>query len=744
MKVVEIQREPELQGLRETWNLLLSSAASKTIFLTWEWVTAWWSTYGKPGQLRVLVASDDSGAVIGIAPLYRHTPKKYGQTVSALSFIGDHSSDSDYLDFIIASGREAEVLEGFRRHLDDELSQGAVLDLNETPETSPSLPLLRQMAAAEKMIWRETDVPCGTVHLPETWEEYLAMLRPRFRTKVRSVLRSLEERSDVRFGFCDDAQQTQRLLQVLFDLHTRRWAEQGGPGVFGWDLKRRFYHELSDRLLERGWLRFSWLEWNGCILACQYGFAHDGTYFQLQEGYEPASEHWNVGVGLRAWSIRELLKQGIHEYDFMAGMGRHKTDWGAETKLSKRLLLARPKPTTALFCRGEKWEESAKEAAKKWIPQKLLALRQVKAAPRLTGSKPGHDSVSGADRVRHGLANCYLHSGLPSLIRPLRERYQFSVSGRSRTTVVSINRRTKPSARILYYHRVNDDNDPFFPAITTELFERQMQYISRHYSVVSLADLVRHLNDGPVETVVAITFDDGYRDNYLGAYPILKKYGLPATIFLTTGSIDSSEPMWFEQLLQALKETPREHVDIEIDLPRRLWLRTPAERLAANGQIFNLLKPLPDADRRNGIRHVLAQLQASSDGERTGKMLTWDDVRLMKQNGIDFGGHTVTHPFLSKLQGDQVTWEVSECKRRIEEELQEPVRHFAYPNGREEDFGAWNKRLIRDAGYDAAVTTIWGMNDPSTDLMELKRGGPWEPYFPLFAYKMDWYQLMND
>ena len=116
----------------------------------------------------------------------------------------------------------------------------------------------------------------------------------------------------------------------------------------------------------------------------------------------------------------------------------------------------------------------------------------------------------------------------------------------------------------------------------------------------------------------------------------------------------------------------------------------------------------------------------------------------MKCHGIDFGGHTVTHPFISKLSGDQVFWEAAECKRRIEGELQLPVDHFAYPNGREEDFGSWNKDVIRKAGYCAAVTTMWGMNYASTDPMELRRGGPWESTLDLFAYKLDWYQLVND
>lgn len=115
----------------------------------------------------------------------------------------------------------------------------------------------------------------------------------------------------------------------------------------------------------------------------------------------------------------------------------------------------------------------------------------------------------------------------------------------------------------------------------------------------------------------------------------------------------------------------------------------------------------------------------------------------MQAHGVDFGGHTVTHPFISKLTPEQVTWEASECKRRIEAELQAPVEHFAYPSGREEDFQASNKELIRAAGYRAALTTIWGTNHHSTDRMEFRRGGPWEENPALFAYKLDWYELLD-
>jgi peptidoglycan/xylan/chitin deacetylase (PgdA/CDA1 family) len=290
---------------------------------------------------------------------------------------------------------------------------------------------------------------------------------------------------------------------------------------------------------------------------------------------------------------------------------------------------------------------------------------------------------------------------------------------------------------------VNDDRDPFFPAISSSLFAQEMRHLARHYKVVSMPNLVKHLEGGPPEPVLAITFDDGYRDNYENAFPILQRFGLPSTIFLTTGTMDYDDPIWFEQLAHALKKTTLEHLDLEIDIPRRFFLHTQEERLRANNRIFGLLRDLPDTERTQWLPRILHQLGVADNGERHGKMLTWDQARYMSTRGVGFGGHTVNHPFLSRLTRENACWEASECKRRIETELQLPVECFAYPNGREKDLGPWSNEVILSAGYRAAVTTIWGMNYSSTDRMQLKRGGPWEESQALFSYKLDWYQLVD-
>jgi peptidoglycan/xylan/chitin deacetylase (PgdA/CDA1 family)/CelD/BcsL family acetyltransferase involved in cellulose biosynthesis len=740
MTVREIRDAAELNALQPAWNELLRASASNSLFLTWEWVASWWAGYGKTNHLRVLTAFDERGILRGIAPFQSKTVRRYGQNFEVLAFAVDGSNDSDYLDLIIAPGYESAVVAEFRNHLQPDLDHGVVLLLNEIPEASPNRAIFRQWAEEKKLLFAETDVPCGSVSLPETWDEYITTLRSRFRTKVRSVLRELEANPDVKFGFCSVPEELEAMLPTLFDLHTRRWATEGKPGVFGWDQKRDFYAAMAPLMLDRGWLRLSWLSWRGKILACQLGFAYDGKYLLLQEGYEPESEHLNLGVGLRAWSIREFLKQGIREYDFLAGrVLRHRSDWGAATKFSKQISIAESTPKNRLFFYGPEWESALRDSVKRLIPERVLAVRK----QRLERAASNQDIAPATGRFQKTVAQCYYNLHLPALARPLRERYRLAVSSGRGVPGISLRRRTEPAARILYYHGVNNDVGPFSSAISIQRFEQEMRFVAKHYRVVSLRELVNHLDSDSPEMVVAITFDDGYKDNYENAFPILQRYQVPATIFLTTGALDSGEPLWFERLAQSLRRASVESIDLDIDIPRRFFLRTETERIEANGKIYGLLRAMSDSDLRDWLTRILQKLRAAGDEAPRNQMLTWDQVRSMNRRGIDFGGHTVTHPFISRLERPQVAWELSECKRRIEEELQSPVDLFAYPSGREQDFGKWNKDLVRNAGYRAAVTTIWGMNDRSTDRMELRRGGPWEETAAEFATKLDWYQLVN-
>lgn len=361
--------------------------------------------------------------------------------------------------------------------------------------------------------------------------------------------------------------------------------------------------------------------------------------------------------------------------------------------------------------------------------------------PPTADSRLGSASLGGY--IRRAVARGYFHLGGPAVSRLIRSRYEGATSATGHLLHRSWRRRVQPTGRILCYHRVNDDRNPFFPSMPVAVFDQQMRHIARYHRVVTLTQLVDHLAGGSAEPVLAITFDDGYRDNFENALPALRRHGLPATIFLTTGSLDSGEPLWFERLARAIQTTPQAFLDIELHSPRRMWLRSQEERIRVNKELFAALRQMPGDERHSSLTRILRQLNVPDAGPRTNTMLAWDQVRLMKQHGIEFGGHTVTHPYLSRLSTEQVAWEVSECKRRIEAELQSEVIHFAYPNGRREDFTSYSKTMLREAGYQTAVTTIWGVNDAATDRMELRRGQPWEQDEALFAYKLDFYQLVN-
>src|SRR5262249_5130912 len=158
-------------------------------------------------------------------------------------------------------------------------------------------------------------------------EAYQASLKSRFRTKVRSTLREITTSHEVRFRRAQSAMDLKTDLQTLFDLHEKRWESKGVKGVFRNLAKRQFYERIASLFLARGWLAFDFLELDGAAVACQMCFNYRGTQFLLQEGFDPRLSSESVGIALRAMVFKKAIEEGIRHYDFLAGVGRHKTQW---------------------------------------------------------------------------------------------------------------------------------------------------------------------------------------------------------------------------------------------------------------------------------------------------------------------------------------------------------------------------------------------------------------------------------
>ncbi|HXH84022.1 MAG TPA: polysaccharide deacetylase family protein, partial [Candidatus Tectomicrobia bacterium] len=291
------------------------------------------------------------------------------------------------------------------------------------------------------------------------------------------------------------------------------------------------------------------------------------------------------------------------------------------------------------------------------------------------------------------------------------------------------------SFQVLTYHRVNDDADPFFPALPTRVFERHMAYVASVYRVLTVEELVERQAERRVpRNALAITFDDGYRDTLTHAAPILARHGLPATVFVTTGCIGTGEIPWFDVLAMALRETP--HAGIVAPWGEPIGLERRAERTRALERLQRHFKSLPEDRFAPELDAVLAALGAPEPALFKDWMLSWEDVHALAGLGFSIGAHTITHPILSRL-GERRAWaEIAGSRQAIQAAGQPAPRAFAYPNGGADDYTPAVVRLVERAGFRCAVTTRGGLNGPRTPRLELRRGGPWEHDDATFGLKL--------
>ncbi len=278
-----------------------------------------------------------------------------------------------------------------------------------------------------------------------------------------------------------------------------------------------------------------------------------------------------------------------------------------------------------------------------------------------------------------------------------------------------------PKFGILCYHRVGTEGVPLFSRLEPKVFEAQMRYVKKYYRVVPLRQLCCELQDArPVEPTLAITFDDGYRDVYSYAFPVLQKYQIPATIYLIGRCMETGEVPWYDRIFVGLRLTADSVFEADLDTPRRFQLSSGAARAAAAWEIICYLRTLPDRIRREWCVAFERRFRIS-ERELADRMLTWEQVRTMQRSGVHFGAHTMTHPCVSRLDTTGLQDELLRSRQLLENALQTTVVDFAYPFGKLDDCGLVAEQFLALSGYSSAVTTMEGMNFPGTNLLRLRR-----------------------
>jgi len=286
---------------------------------------------------------------------------------------------------------------------------------------------------------------------------------------------------------------------------------------------------------------------------------------------------------------------------------------------------------------------------------------------------------------------------------------------------------------ILNYHRIGDpaqtpyDSGTF--SATTEEFDRQIACLKRRFHMATLEEALAGETARPAPSML-ITFDDGYRDNYTEAFPVLKSHGVPAVFFLPTAFVGTGRIPWWDSIAYILKHSGNRKIQLEYPEAVRYDLdREPVLRAIA--QVLDIAK-------RSEVRTdlLIADLESACDRPRPSAgaercFLSWDEAREMQAAGMAFGSHTHTHEILSKLSPDRQLEELKTSREIMERELAHPIRTLAYPVGAPSTFSAATMEAAERAGYVAAFSFFGGINIPGRmERFNIRRVGVSNPSIP--------------
>jgi peptidoglycan/xylan/chitin deacetylase (PgdA/CDA1 family) len=273
---------------------------------------------------------------------------------------------------------------------------------------------------------------------------------------------------------------------------------------------------------------------------------------------------------------------------------------------------------------------------------------------------------------------------------------------------------------ILIYHRVLAAPDPLFPEqVDARRFEQHLRLLRRWFHLLPLAEALRRLGERSLPSrAVCITFDDGYADNAEVALPILQRYQAPATFFVASGFLDGG-CMWNDAVIEVVRNAPGERLNLSRSGFGVVDIGCPVRRRAVIDMLLAALKYLPPEERIERVKLMARRF--------TPTMLSSDQLLALHRAGMEIGAHTVSHPILTSISNAEARAEIANGRARLQEIIQAQVALFAYPNGKPgQDFEQRHVNMLREQGFDGAVTTAWGAARPDTDPFYLPRFTPWD------------------
>jgi CelD/BcsL family acetyltransferase involved in cellulose biosynthesis len=354
-----IETAEEFRALREDWDALVQQNPATTIFQTWEWLYSWWEAYGSAHRLRILVASDESGRILAIAPLMIRWSRVGFWPMRTLEFIGGHSAASEYLDFVTLPGMETVAASRFMTHLVEE-GGWDLLRFYQLAGDGTTRQLVCESKDSDLHLSPIDMQPSLYIALRTSWESYVEGLRPHARKNLRQYRRRIEAAGT--FEVVEERDYSEASLAEFERLHKARMRLAGRVTNFESPAFGTFHRLVAERCAKRGTLRVYFLRHEGKNVATLYGFALHGRFFFYNSGFDPEYGSQNVGTALLSYAIERCIDAGMTEFDFL-GPGDYKERWGVEERQKLTFAVSRNARTARLYA-------SARQGlVRQWIKQ---------------------------------------------------------------------------------------------------------------------------------------------------------------------------------------------------------------------------------------------------------------------------------------------------------------------------------------------------------------------------------------
>jgi CelD/BcsL family acetyltransferase involved in cellulose biosynthesis len=337
-------RQVEFDDIRSQWSELEKAGEVPTIFQTIGWVETWWKNL--QGERRqILLAAFDGNFLVGIAPLY--TEKMSIKGLPLLTILRPMGGrESDYHSFILKTSLASEVLSAFMDHLKRmEWDVGWLINIRQDTVLGSQAPTILKKAGY--LASTKQGIACPYISLKTTFESYRQGLAKSIRHNINNYSNKLGRVGKVIFikGGAGD-------MGDFFKLHDMRWREQGQSGALNSDELMTF-HRQAARLLAP-YLNLSFLELDGRRIACQYGYDFNGIRYFYLPGMDPAFRDYRLGTIMIIEQIKDAIKQGLMEFDFMRGEESYKYHFTGTQRRNIEVFFSKDRLKWSLFCLAEK------------------------------------------------------------------------------------------------------------------------------------------------------------------------------------------------------------------------------------------------------------------------------------------------------------------------------------------------------------------------------------------------------